>query len=58
MGADASCRRGCSVLGCAGVHAAIADSTLFALADLGHVCNLEAPNRFNAALRNWLDVHR
>jgi pimeloyl-ACP methyl ester carboxylesterase len=36
------------------LHEAIADSTLVVLDDTGHVCNIEAPEQFNAALRAFL----
>jgi pimeloyl-ACP methyl ester carboxylesterase len=36
------------------LHAAIANSTLIVLPDTGHVCNIEAPEEFNAALRTFL----
>lgn len=39
------------------LHGGIADSTLVVLPDVGHVCNLEAPDRFNETLRTWLDTH-
>jgi pimeloyl-ACP methyl ester carboxylesterase len=40
------------------LHAAVSGSTLTVLPGLGHVCNLEAPQRFNETLRAWLDEHR
>ncbi len=36
------------------LHQAIAGSTLVVLPDTGHVCNIEAPEQFNAALRTFL----
>jgi pimeloyl-ACP methyl ester carboxylesterase len=36
------------------LHASIANSTLVVLHDTGHVCNIEAPQEFNAALRSFL----
>ena len=36
------------------LHQAIAGSTLVVLHDTGHVCNIEAPEQFNAALRTFL----
>jgi len=36
------------------LHAAIAGSQLVVLPDAGHVCNLEAPDEFNAAIRDFL----
>ena len=36
------------------LHAAIAGSTLVVLPNTGHVCNVEAPERFNAAVRSFL----
>jgi pimeloyl-ACP methyl ester carboxylesterase len=36
------------------LHAAISDSTLVVLPDAGHVCNIEAPEEFNMAVRNFL----
>jgi pimeloyl-ACP methyl ester carboxylesterase len=37
-----------------GLHAAIPGSTLVLLPDVGHVCNVEAPDRFNDAIRAFL----
>jgi pimeloyl-ACP methyl ester carboxylesterase len=37
-----------------GLHAAIAGSTLVLLPDTGHVCNIEAPEVFNRAVRSFL----
>jgi pimeloyl-ACP methyl ester carboxylesterase len=37
-----------------GLRAAIADSTLVTLTGVGHVANLEAPDRFNSAVRRFL----
>jgi pimeloyl-ACP methyl ester carboxylesterase len=37
-----------------GLQAAIDDSTLVVLSGVGHVCNLEAPDIFNSALRTFL----
>jgi pimeloyl-ACP methyl ester carboxylesterase len=40
------------------LHAAISGSTLVALPDAGHLCNFEAPEAFNRAVRNFLrDTH-
>lgn len=39
------------------LHAAIAGSTLVTLATVGHVCNLEAPDAFNLAVRTYLHDH-
>jgi pimeloyl-ACP methyl ester carboxylesterase len=36
------------------LHTAIADATLVVLPDSGHLCNLEAPVEFNAAVRTFL----
>lgn len=36
------------------LHAAIADSTLVVLPGIGHACNIEAPERFNAEVRAFL----
>jgi pimeloyl-ACP methyl ester carboxylesterase len=36
------------------LHAAILGSTLVVLPDAGHVCNIEAPEEFNRAARNFL----
>jgi pimeloyl-ACP methyl ester carboxylesterase len=36
----------------------IADSTLVVLPNTGHVCNAEAPEDFNTALRDFLNAHR
>jgi pimeloyl-ACP methyl ester carboxylesterase len=36
------------------LHAAISGSTLVVLPDAGHVCNIEAPEAFNRAVRNFL----
>jgi pimeloyl-ACP methyl ester carboxylesterase len=36
------------------LHAAIPGSRLVVLPDSGHVCNVEAPNEFNDAVRNFL----
>jgi len=40
-----------------GLHAALADSTLVVLPEAGHVCNLEAPEAFDAAVRSFLRAH-
>lgn len=40
------------------LHGAIAASELTVLPGLGHVCNLEDPDQFNATLRAWLRRHR
>ncbi|HEX6421989.1 MAG TPA: alpha/beta fold hydrolase [Acidimicrobiales bacterium] len=37
-----------------GLHAAIPGSTLVLLPDVGHVCNVEAPDRFNETIRRFL----
>jgi pimeloyl-ACP methyl ester carboxylesterase len=40
------------------LHAAISGSALVVLPDAGHVCNIEAPEEFNRAVRNFLrDSH-
>ena len=39
------------------LHSAIAGSELTVLPGLGHVCNLERPDEFNATLRTWLRRH-
>ena len=36
------------------LHAAIPNSRLVVLPDVGHVCNMEAPDEFNAAVRDFL----
>jgi pimeloyl-ACP methyl ester carboxylesterase len=36
------------------LHAAITGSRLVVLPGVGHVCNVEAPERFNAAVRGFL----
>jgi pimeloyl-ACP methyl ester carboxylesterase len=36
------------------LHAAITGSTLIVLRGVGHVCNLEVPQRFNDTVRTWL----
>jgi pimeloyl-ACP methyl ester carboxylesterase len=36
------------------LHAAIPGSRLVVLPDAGHLCNIEAPNAFNAAVRDFL----
>jgi pimeloyl-ACP methyl ester carboxylesterase len=36
------------------LHAAISGSKLVVLPDVGHVCNIEAPREFNAAVRSFL----
>jgi pimeloyl-ACP methyl ester carboxylesterase len=36
------------------LHAAIADSRLVVLRDVGHVCNVEAPDEFNRVVRTFL----
>jgi pimeloyl-ACP methyl ester carboxylesterase len=36
------------------LHAAISDSKLVVLPDAGHLCNLEAPDEFNVAVRDFL----
>jgi len=41
-----------------GLRAAIADSTLVTLAGVGHVCNIEAPDEFDAAVRAFLHDRR
>jgi pimeloyl-ACP methyl ester carboxylesterase len=40
------------------LQAAISGSTLVVLPDTGHVCNIEAPEAFNGALRNFLHTTR
>lgn len=39
------------------LHAAISDSQLVVIPDVGHVCNMEAPQQFNAAVRSFLHDH-
>jgi pimeloyl-ACP methyl ester carboxylesterase len=41
-----------------GLRDAIANSTLVALSGVGHICNLEAPREFNAAVRTFLHDRR
>jgi pimeloyl-ACP methyl ester carboxylesterase len=36
------------------LHAALSGSTLVVLPDAGHLCNIEAPEEFNRAVRNFL----
>jgi pimeloyl-ACP methyl ester carboxylesterase len=36
------------------LHAAISGSTLVVLPDAGHLCNIEAPEEFNSAVRDFL----
>jgi pimeloyl-ACP methyl ester carboxylesterase len=40
-----------------GLHAAIPHSRLVVLPGVGHVCNVEAPDEFNAAVRGFLEEH-
>ena len=40
------------------LHGAIRDSTLVRLPGAGHVCNLEAPDAFNATIRTFLHDRR
>ena len=40
------------------LHASIADSRLVMLPGVGHVCNVEAPEEFNAAVRDFLRNRR
>jgi pimeloyl-ACP methyl ester carboxylesterase len=40
------------------LHEAIAGSKLIVLPEAGHVCNLEAPDEFNAAVRDFLRANR
>jgi pimeloyl-ACP methyl ester carboxylesterase len=40
------------------LHAAISGSTLVVLPDAGHVCNIEAPEEFNSAVRSFLRDRR
>ena len=40
------------------LHAAISGSTLVVLPDAGHVCNIEAPEAFNSAVRSFLRDRR
>jgi pimeloyl-ACP methyl ester carboxylesterase len=40
------------------LHAAIPGSTLVVLPDAGHVCNIEAPEEFNRAVRIFLRDRR
>jgi pimeloyl-ACP methyl ester carboxylesterase len=39
------------------LHAEISGSTLVVLAGAGHVCNIEAPEEFNRAVRDFLRAH-
>ncbi len=39
------------------LHAAIAGSRLVVLPDVGHVCNIEAPDEFNTVVRGFLRDH-
>jgi pimeloyl-ACP methyl ester carboxylesterase len=36
------------------LHAALSGSTPVVLPNAGHVCNIEAPEEFNGAVRNFL----
>ncbi|HKN90245.1 MAG TPA: alpha/beta hydrolase [Acidimicrobiia bacterium] len=36
------------------LHAAISGSTLVVLSGAGHVCNIDAPDEFNSAVRRFL----
>jgi pimeloyl-ACP methyl ester carboxylesterase len=38
------------------LQAAISDARLVVLPEAGHVCNIEAPDEFNAAVRDFLDA--
>jgi pimeloyl-ACP methyl ester carboxylesterase len=40
------------------LHAAISGSRLVVLPDAGHVCNVEAPDEFNVAVRDFLHESR
>lgn len=40
------------------LHAAIPGSTLVVLPDTGHLCNIEAPEAFNSAVRSFLRDRR
>jgi pimeloyl-ACP methyl ester carboxylesterase len=40
------------------LHAAISGSKLVVLPDVGHLCNLEAPDGFNAAIRDFRHDNR
>jgi pimeloyl-ACP methyl ester carboxylesterase len=40
------------------LHAALSDSTLVVLPDAGHLCNIEAPEGFNRAVRDFLRDRR
>jgi pimeloyl-ACP methyl ester carboxylesterase len=40
------------------LHAAIRGSKLVVLPDAGHLCNIEAPDEFNDAVRNFLHGSR
>jgi pimeloyl-ACP methyl ester carboxylesterase len=40
------------------LHAAISGSRLVVLPDAGHLCNLEAPDEFSTAVRNFLQESR
>jgi pimeloyl-ACP methyl ester carboxylesterase len=37
-----------------GLHEAISGSKLVLLPDAGHLCNLEAPDEFNVAIRDFV----
>ena len=39
------------------MHDAIPDSTLVVLPEVGHMSNLETPDRFNEAVRSFLTAH-
>ena len=40
------------------LHAAISGSRLVVLPDAGHLCNIEAPDEFSTAVRNFLQESR
>jgi pimeloyl-ACP methyl ester carboxylesterase len=40
------------------LQAAISGARLVVLPEAGHVCNIEAPDEFNAAVRDFLDAGR
>jgi pimeloyl-ACP methyl ester carboxylesterase len=40
------------------LHAAISGSRVVALPDAGHLCNIEAPDEFSTAVRNFLQESR
>jgi pimeloyl-ACP methyl ester carboxylesterase len=40
------------------LQAAISGSRLVVLPDVGHLCNIEAPDEFNVAVRDFLNASR